>query len=331
MNNRKQIKIVTIFCAVLLGICLFIFPLSGCKKTLSRTFFTADTVCQITLYDGNEEILDKAVDRVHSLSAKLDAHSPESALSKLNAAGGGEYIDDDLLAVLGKGLSYSRQSKGVLDITIEPVTSLWDFKEGVVPDAADIKSALQRVDYSNVRFRSGGVDLGGCRVELGAIAKGYMADKVIDFLLENGVTSAIVNLGGNVAVLGKHGSRSFSVGIQKPFEKETIATVLVSNGSVVTSGTYQRCFVKNGRNYHHLLSTKTGYPVENSLTSVTVLAPHSIDADALSTLCFLYGKEKGLNYINSIPDIEAVFIDENNQIFLSEGLSITADKTIRFS
>lgn len=321
-------KYISIFLSICLCLSLFIIPLSGCNNQNTRTFFAADTVCQITLYDGGTAVLDQAVELCKELADMLDSHSADSLLSVLNSNGYGEQLDSRFIDVLQKGLYYSSLKDGIFDITIKPVSELWDFKNSIIPTEVDINKALSKVDYKRINISGNSVELNGAEIDLGAIAKGYITDRIINFLSRNGVKSAIVNLGGNVSVLGKNKSRDFSIGITKPFEQTICAAVELSDRSVVTSGIYQRYIEKDGVIYHHLLDTATGKPKQNGLYSVTVIAPEAIDADALSTLCFLLGKEEGMKLIEQTSNTEAVFIDDKNEIYLTSGLSIDASNKI---
>lgn len=310
-----------------LAILLLTLLPAGCSSPLSRTFFTADTVCTVTLYDGSSAILDEAVDLCNALSEKLDCHSDHSAAAELNRRKTLSPVDSDILAVAQKGLYYSALSDGVFDITIKPVSDLWDFKAGVAPDRDALAQACQRVDYRALTVTESTLSLSGdAEVDFGGIAKGYIADRVEEYLRGQGVTSAIINLGGNVTVIGKNKTEAFSVGIQTPFGTDSIAALQVSDCSVVTSGLYQRYFEQDGVIYHHLLDSHTGMPVQNGLRSVTIIAPHSIDADALSTLCFLLGKTAGAELIRKTDRVEAVWIDTENRIELSDGLVMEQNK-----
>ena len=154
-------------------------------------------------------------------------------------------------------------------------------------------------------------------IELGAIAKGYIADRLKDYLVSQNVKSAIINLGGNVLCIGgKPDDSSFKIGIQKPFadRSETIAVMDIKDKSVVSSGVYERCFEKNGTLYHHLLNPKTGYPYNNGLIAVTIISDQSVDGDALSTTCFALGLEDGLKLAESLDDVQAFFVTSDYEI-----------------
>ncbi len=265
--------------------------------------------------------MDRAVDLCNTIANKLNAKSQSSELAKLNKNGYLKTASNELLEVVKKGLYYSRLKNGIFDITIKPVSQLWDFKKGVIPKNDAIKTALASVDYKNIIISNGSIKLkNNCQIDLGAIAKGYIADKISDFLIKNGIKSALINLGGNVTVVGDKDDDAFNIGIQTPFDNSTCATIKAKDMSVVTSGIYQRYTEKDGVIYHHLLNTKSGMPEQNGLNSVTIITRSSADADALSTLCFLLGKDTGMAYIERLKNTEAVFIDKNNKLHLTSGL-----------
>ena len=193
---------------------------------------------------------------------------------------------------------------------------------GAIAVAVEAPQACTR--YAGVTIRGNRVDLPqGCRLDLGAIAKGYIADRVRDYLVGQGVASAMIDLGGNLYCLGvKPGGEPFRVGIQYPYRdrNEVIAAIDASDVSVVTSGVYERCFEAEGVLYHHILDSATGYPVQNSLLAVTVIAPDSLTADALSTACFALGLERGMALIDSLDGVHALFITDDFALHPSAGL-----------
>lgn len=304
-------------------VALSCFTLTGCNEKLSRTFFAADTVCTITLYDGNEEALNGAVNLCNELCNMLDVNLPTSPVHKLNDSGVLENPDPHIVNVLSAALKYAENSEGIFDPTIRPFTSLWDFENKIIPSKDDLSKAAGLVDYKRLSVTKDRISLeNGAQLELGAIAKGYISDHIFSYLKAQNVNSAIINLGGNVTLLGNDNGQKFSVGIRDPKSQNIIATVLAEDCSVVTSGTYQRSFDADGITYHHLLNSKTGMPVQNSLSSVTIITKSGTAADALSTLCFLLDLEDGIKYIENLTDTEAVFIDNDNTLHLTKGLEI---------
>ena len=231
--------------------------------------------------------------------------------------------------IVKKGLEYSKKSDGRFDIAIEPVSSLWDFtvKKPTVPDEQKIEKALAYVDYQKIALDDQKLtfQMPGMGIDLGGIAKGFIADELKAYLEKKGVKSAVIDLGGNVLCIGKKDPKTpFHIGIQQPFadRNETIAAVSVDGLSIVSSGIYERYFKTNdGTLYHHILNPKTGYSYDNDLMAVTILSKKSVDGDGLSTSCFAMGKKEGLAFINNIDDVEAVFITKDEKMHYSKGFS----------
>lgn len=231
--------------------------------------------------------------------------------------------------IVKKGLEYSKKSDGRFDIAIEPVSSLWDFtvKKPTVPDEQKIEKALAYVDYQKIALDDQKLtfQMPGMGIDLGGIAKGFIADELKAYLEKKGVKSAVIDLGGNVLCIGKKDPKTpFHIGIQQPFadRNETIAAVSVDGLSIVSSGIYERYFkTEDGTLYHHILNPKTGYSYDNDLMAVTILSKKSVDGDGLSTSCFAMGKKEGLAFINNIDDVEAVFITKDEKMHYSEGFS----------
>ena len=236
-------------------------------------------------------------------------------------------LSDELYRIIAKGLEYSKASEGRFDITVEPLTSLWDFKaeNPAVPEKVAVEAALQQVGYEKLSLSEKVLRISepGVGLDLGGIAKGFIADDLKAYLMEQGVTGATINLGGNLLCIGgKNEKEAFHIGIQQPFadRNETIAAVKVKDFSVVSSGIYERYFkTEDGILYHHILDPRTGYSYENDLLGVTILSEKSVDGDALSTTCFAMGKEKGIAYVNSLDDVYALFITKDEKLWYSKG------------
>lgn len=305
----------------------------GCSvkpaEPLSHTEVIFDTVVTIQIYGTQDfSILDDCFALCRDYEQKLSRTIDSSEISQLNHAGGTAVtVSDDTLELIQKGLYYSEISGGNFDITVAPLSELWDFKNnsGDIPDAQALAEARSHVNYQNVIVDcdAGTVRLADPKagIDLGGIAKGYIADKTKEFLLERGVEHALINLGGDVlAVGGKPDSTAYHIGIQKPFADsgETITAVSASSLSVVTSGIYERYFETNGNIYHHILNPRTGYPFENDLYGVTILSESSAKGDALSTICLSLGLEQGLSLINRTKDVEALFITQDYQLYYSD-------------
>lgn len=302
---------------------LILLLLCGCNSgetENSETRFLLDTVCTVTA-DCGDDIINGAFSLCEDLERTLSKNVKDSDIYRLNNTEGFVSVSPDTLKTVERALYYSELSGGKFDITIAPVSALWDFKNQVVPDRNEIAEALKNVDYHSVEIKDGGISLDGKQIDLGGIAKGYIADKATEYLKENGVKKALINFGGNICMIGQ-----YNIGIKKPFDDSVIASIEIKNKCAVTSGIYERYIEKDGKTYHHILDPKTGYGVENELAAVTVIGEKALDCDALSTVCMLLGAEDGLEIINRTADTEAVFIDQDGGITLSSGLYRENDK-----
>ena len=307
-------------------------PISACSYDLLHT------VCTIQLYDSTDyTILNECfavIDTYEKLFSRTLSGSEVYAIN--HASANPEHpqttftVSDELKDILEFSLSYAEQSDGALDISIAPLSSLWDFSnlehKTEAPAEADIHAARALVDYKNITLEGNTLSFAkeGMQLELGAVAKGYIADRVKEFLLSKGITSAIINLGGNILLVGeKPDGAAFNVGIQKPFENRDSVVVAISelkDCSMVSSGIYERYFYDtSGTFYHHILNPATGYPCDTDLLQVTIISPDSATGDALSTACFALGLEKGMALIHSLPDIYAVFITSDGKLHFSNG------------
>ena len=250
---------------------------------------------------------------------RFSAWLPDSDIGRLNSSCGRACeIHPDTAELLSAALSYCEKSQGTFDITMMPAIRLWGFREGRVPGKTALQAAVQHVDWRKLKvFELGGKQYAQLAdpkmaVDLGGIAKGWIADKLVDSMrrLEPAISGFSVNLGGNVAVWGdKPDNSPWNVGIRDPFESDSIAaSVALRNASVVTSGITERCFAKNGRLYHHILDTQNGLPVETDLASASVVAKRSIDAEGFSTTLLALGSGRAQDYARAEPAIEAAIL-----------------------
>lgn len=334
--------------SVLMVIILIFSTLCGCSSSkenkVSKSGFYFDTVITITLYNTNSDsYINDCFDLAQKYENMFSNTIDSSDISKINSSAGQNAVtvSDDTITLINKAIHYSKLSNGALDITIGKLSDLWNFSEiskninndenitdsSVIPSENDINQAVSTIDYNGIVISGNDVMLKNpnSKLDLGAIAKGYIADKMKEYLNSKNVKSGIINLGGNVLTIGKKSDNSdYIVGIQKPFDQQgtTIAKLKISDKSVVTSGIDQRYYEVDGKIYHHILDTKTGYPVENDLLSVTIISDSSCDGDALSTTCYSLGKEKGMELIESVDNVEAVFITDDYEIIKSSGAKI---------
>ena len=300
-------------------------------EPISATAIKLNTAVTVTIYDSQDrELLTECMNLCDKYEKIFSRTASDSELYQLNhreltpVAGTEDtfQVSDSLAELIRKGLSYSELSEGAFDIAIEPLTSLWDFtaEDPQVPEDDLIQEALSKCDYHNVSVNDKNeviLKTADTAIELGAIAKGYIADRLKDYLISQDVKSAIINLGGNVLCIGgKPDGSSFKIGIQKPFadRSETIAVMDIKDKSVVSSGVYERCFEQDGTLYHHLLNPKTGYPYDNGLIAVTIISDQSVDGDALSTTCFALGLEDGMKLAESLDDVQAFFVTSDYEI-----------------
>lgn len=333
-----------LLCLLLLGtVCLFF---TGCKRNaepISRTGFYFDTVIQITLYDTEDTtVLDGCFELAETYEQLFSATVEGSDVWNINHSGGKDVIvSAETVSILETVIDYAVMTDGALDPTIRPVSELWSFgseDNPEVPSEADIKEALSHVSYQNIRLdRANTPDMSqsgqntislsdaDAAIDLGAVAKGYIADQMKEYLLSRNVHSACISLGGNVLVIGEKPDQSpFRIGIQKPFAPEgtSLGTVEIRDTSMVTSGIYERCFYEKDVFYHHILDTATGYPVDNELAAVTILCPSSTKADILSTACMCLGLSEGRHFLEGFPDTEYMLITKDGTKYCSDGFSI---------
>ena len=318
------------------------------NEPISISSIKLNTAVQITIYDSQDKaLLDDCLALCDKYELVFSRTNEKSELYKLNhrkdtsdkdpnadgqttpypVSGTADtwHISEDLASLLSQGLSITRESDGTFDIAIAPLTSLWDFtaEDPKVPDDAAIQKALPLCSSDGVTIDGQDITLPSddIQFDVGAIAKGYIADRMKDLLVKKGVKSAIINLGGNVLCIGsKPDGTPFKVGIQKPFadRNETEAVMDITGKSVVSSGIYERCFKQGGKLYHHILNPQTGYPYENGLISVTIISDQSVDGDALSTTCFALGLEDGLKFAEK-KGVHAVFITEDYELHYTDG------------
>ena len=305
---------------------------SGCgttKEPLTATDFYFDTVIKILLYDTNDQkILDDAMELCQQYEKKFSRTIETSEISKINNSKGTPVtVSDETIELLKKGIHYSKLSNGAFDLTIAPLSNLWNFKDntGTIPSDEEIKEKCSHINYENILIKGNTVTLldPEMSIDLGGIAKGYVADQLKEFFISKGIEHGIIDLGGNVLLIGnKPDGSDFHIGIQKPFDErnETIASLSVHDKSVVSSGIYERYFKINDQIYHHILNPFTGFPYENNLLSVTIISDSSVDGDALSTTCFSLGLEKGMELIDQLENTEAVFITKDYKLHYSKNI-----------
>lgn len=337
MLRSKAIISLLILCLVTIAGCGGTTPSKGATESInpkSQTYFVFDTVVTIKVYD--KKVTDQHFTEIKAMlddiENKMSRTIETSDIYQINANAGKKAIkvSDETFYVVKTAQKYSEASKGRFDVAIGTLVSLWNINnEGAhVPKQSEIDDALKHVDYKNLvldeKNKTIKLTKEGMALDLGGIAKGYAADRVAEYLLKHDMPNAIIDLSGNIFALGvKPGSDYWTIGIQDPNESRgnQIGSMRVQNQTVVTSGIYERYFIENGVQYHHILDPKTGYPVVNDLNSVSIVTDHSIDADALSTTLFALGKEEGMKFVENMKNTEAIFITKDKKVYMTSGMS----------
>lgn len=296
------------------------------------TEFLLGTVVNLSIYDSDKEyVLEQAFDRIEKLENIISDEISSTEVSEINRKAGTEpvQVSDELYYLIEKSIEYGDLSNGSFDITVGPLTNLWriGFSDARKPDQQEIDQVLPLIDHEKIQLNPEEQSVflleEDMQLDFGAIAKGYITDDICKLLADEGVTSAIIDLGGNIFVMGHRPTGDlWTVGIQNPFlaRGEIVGRIKVSDQSIVTSGIYERYLEVDGTQYHHLLDPNTGYPFDNEIAGVTIVSDASIDGDALSTVVFSKGLDQGLDFIESFDGAEAIFVTKDQKIILSSGL-----------
>ena len=301
---------------------------AACQKTgpLSETEQVLWTTCTITLYDHpSKQSLDKCFARLREIHARMSVGVPGSELDEIDAAAGKApvRVTEDVLLVTLKALQLAQISDGLFDPTVGPLISVWKINQEhpEIPSAREIAAALSLVSWKDVvvdeAARTIFLKRAGMQLDLGALVKGYAADEAVRILSARGVKSAIIDLGGDIFAMGNGQSgRPWRIGVQNPDTERGsyLGIAEVTSRSVVTSGVYEHFFIKNGKRYHHLMDTRTGYPVDNGLESVTVITGSSMDADGYGLALFCMGKKAGLALGEKLG-LGVIMADVNHKVY----------------
>ena len=342
VQRAVMIIITTVIAAV-----LFVFSIKNSEKNKKpaetfeyseRTDFFFDTYISVKIYHGDitddekykiEDALDemtKMCVMYEELFSKTKETSDVSVLNKEKTA----VIHNETYEIITEAIKYSKLTNGAFDITVGTLLQGYSIDDKKIYNTEETEQLLDSVNYNNIMLSvdkntpSASIADEKTLIDLGGIAKGFIADKIAEYFEKMNIENYLINLGGNILASGakNKAGEMYTLGIQEPFANmgENIATLKVTDMSVVTSGIYERFFEQNGIMYHHIFSPFTGYPVQNELYSVTIISPSSTACDALSTAVFVMGLDKGMEFINSLDDTYAVFVDNDYKISLSEGL-----------
>lgn len=290
------------------------------------------TVCKITIYDKpTAQAFSASFARMREIEERMSLRNSNSEIAQINQNAGKHpvVVSADTFSVIQKALEIAALSRGAFDPTVGPLVQAWDIggDNPRKPSQGEIEELLPLIGYDRVVLDENASSVflkdEGMVLDLGGIAKGYAADEVAKILFEHGVNHAIVNLGGNVLTIGKRmDGTPWRIGVQDPeaLRGEYVMILSLIDQTLVTSGPYERFLELDGEVYHHILNTKTGYPVKSDYTSVSIITENSLLADALSTSLYALGYEDGMALINTLEGVEAIFMTKEKKILLSEGL-----------
>ncbi len=318
--------------AVAIFLCgCFLLTMCSCDfKKEAKTEFTAmNTLMSIRVFSSskadNQEAVQLFVDKINELDLLFDANNKNSDIAHINGENAEIKVSEDTAKIIEKSMLANTLTQGAFDITIMPVLKLWGFDNGNygVPKKEEIKEALSLTGNDKITLKDNLLlKKAGAEISLGGIAKGYLGDELLKIANEYGV-SAVLSLGGNIVLCGENEENDeWTVGVKNPLETDSLVCTFKHKGnvSVVTSGGYERSFKKDGKIYHHIIDTKTGEPAESDLLSVTVIGEDGALCDAFSTALFVMGKEKAIKFAKEHNDFQYIFITENKEIIVTDGV-----------
>lgn len=331
MQKYRRRMLTAVLFIVICAAAYFITDGEKENKSVSAQIFAMDTYMELTAYGKNsEEAVEAAKEEIERLDALLSTGNEKSEVGRLNENKKGQ-ISEDTQYLLNRSLTIYEETDGAFDITIYPVMRAWGFtgEEHRIPDEEELQDLLQLVDASRLQYDANTQTLmlpEGVEIDFGGIAKGYTSQRVAQIMQEYGITSAILNLGGNVQLVGaKTDGSSWKVAIKSPDEQEEYLGVLsAQNKAIITSGGYERYFEENGRKYHHIIDPKTGMPAYNGLQSVTIVSEDGTLADGLSTALYVMGTEEAVKFWQDHSDeFDAILYTDDGTLYVTEGIADT--------
>ena len=303
---------------------------SDADASSSRDIFAMDTYMTVTAYGPNAETaVDQAKQEIERLDALLSTGEETSEVAQINANGGGP-LSEDTTYLLERSLELYDSTNGVFDIAIYPIMDAWGFTTGnyTVPSDETIENLLSLTDANDIIYDKDKLSISfakdGMKIDFGGIAKGYTSGRIADIYRECGVTSGLINLGGNVQVVGtKTDGSKWRVAVQSPeAEDDYLGILSTADRAVITSGGYERYFEQDGVKYHHIIDPSTGHPANNGLVSVTIVSADGTLADGLSTSLFIMGKDKAAEYWRAHSDeFDTILEDEDGVLYVTEGIA----------
>ena len=300
--------------------------------------FQLDTEITISIYDVKEtesKTFDAIFDKIDYYEKMISKTIATSEVSQINEQAGiaPVAVSDEIIEMLDIAIGYAEASGGLFDVTIGPVIELWGIgtDHAAVPSETDLKANMAKVNYKNLEINRENKTVylkeKGMLLDLGAIAKGYIADQIKTVMLDIGINSGIISLGGNIVTIGeKPNGNAWSIGVRNPEIEESVTELgilTLKDVSIVSSGVYERYFTADNQRYHHIINPFTGYPEQNDIMSITIVSEKSVDGDSLSTTTFLMGLEKGYAYIESLDGIGAVITMKDKSVYVTDYLKDT--------
>jgi len=323
MKKRDLINIIILIAVIVFGAISF----ANRTYTFSDTKFLMDTIVNIKIETKNKDaefVIDAAFEIINEYEKVLSFYDQESQLWKFNnSLTNSMPLDEDLLQIFFLSEQLYQDSDSLYDISIGALSELWDFNKFYIPSEDSIKTALENVGFEKLTLE--GIRLTkpkGVKINLGSLAKGFVIDKVVEYLVSEEIESGFVNAGGDMRIFGQ--KKPLRIGIQHPrnSRNELIGVLNIKNKAIVTSGDYERFFEQDGKRYHHILNPKSGYPAEGTV-SVTIVAPTALFADAYSTALFLMEPDKAIELIDRTDMLEAVvFYFEDSEIKKLESIGM---------
>ena len=289
------------------------------QTLLTTDLFAFDTFITLSA-DCSQTVMTALEERSRFFESAFSRTIPSSDIARINDAQGAPVtVHPETADIITRSIAYSGITNGLFDITIGAVSALWDFKQGIVPPEESIREAVSHIGYERISMEGNTVRLTDpyAQIDLGGIAKGYIADDLARQLEAQGCTSACLDLGGTVRTIGcRPDGNPWRIGIQDPHHHDALVrTVEARNRSVVTSALTERCFEQEGRQYWHILDPRTGYPVSGKVTSVSILGPQATDGEAFAKPLFMTGAEEAPEWTRVHDQLEVLLIDETGKIW----------------
>lgn len=329
---RKKTSTFLLF-NILIVVCLFCGCFAAEKGNTAQTavtersLFAMDTYMNLRAYgEQAETALIQSCEKITELEELFSVTKEGSDIWRINQAEGNvTEVGEDTASILRTAIAIGDETQGALDITLYPVLKEWGFttEKYRIPTEEELQSLLEYVDYKQIELEENQVRIPkGTEIDFGALAKGYTSDRIIEILKENGVESALINLGGNVHTLGtKPDGSLWKIGIRNPFETGEMCILSAADQAVITSGNYERYFTgEDGKEYWHILDAADGYPADNGLVSVTIIGEEGVRCDALSTALFVAGLEHAADYWRDKQDFDMILVTEDGKLYITEGI-----------